>query len=110
MKLEIDIPEWAEGEVIRVLGGINLIAIKEPGKPLENKTKRCVRCGECCRQLPDNWLYKTKDGVCEHLGDNGNGATQCNLGINRPTLCSVDQTADAVFCVTEFKRVYVHSK
>ena len=107
MELVIPIPEWAEGETIRVLGGINLIAIKEPGKPLEVKTKRCDRCGRCCQDLPDTWVFETVDGVCVHLTDNGtgDGKTRCKLGVKRPTLCSVDKTADASFCRTEFKKV-----
>ena len=87
MKIEIDLPDWCEERNIRVMAGIEQVAYKLAGDAkIHVKTERCSRCGSCCKDLK-HWIFKTIDGVCEHLKEDGD-KTVCGLGVMRPYGCS----------------------
>lgn len=51
---------------------------------------KCVKCGECCRNLDKSDLYRTLnrgDGVCKFLEGN-----QCTIYEIRPLLCRIDES------------------
>lgn len=77
MKIELDIPEWAQERHIYVFAGIELLGVKTPGGPLKVKTGRCSMCGRCCKS-------------CEHLLTIGQKRL-CRLGSNRPFACGASE-------------------
>lgn len=56
---------------------------------------KCDKCGECCRNLAGNRLYRDLDrgdGICKFL--NGN---LCIIYSRRPLKCNIDKTYDMFF-------------
>lgn len=65
MRIELEIPKWAEGRNIRIFAGVEALAnYCASKKTLYIKTKRCNLCGKCC--IVDetflNWNLPTKYG------------------------------------------------
>ena len=87
MKIEVEIPDMWNERHLYIMAGIDVVAYKELGKKWRVKQTPCNMCGECCRNLPERFFFKTVDGVCEHLGSNNT----CNLGIARPYVCCVSK-------------------
>jgi len=79
MKIEIEIPDWADERHIYVFAGIELLAFKHVDEAWKIKTSRCTMCGNCCRN------FKGVD--CEHLKQDGTRWV-CGLGLARPISCS----------------------
>lgn len=55
----------------------------------------CDRCGECCRRLSMSSVYVELDsgnGVCKYLD-----GTLCSIYEERPLLCRVDESYEAIF-------------
>lgn len=55
----------------------------------------CDKCGECCRNLDKSSIYAdlhSGNGVCKYLDGN-----MCSIYENRPLLCRVDESYDALF-------------
>lgn len=95
MKVELDLPDWADdGQAIRIFAGIELVAKKFMGKPWEVKTVRCNMCGECCTISSPGWKETTvgvkKNGRCVALIPKPDepGKFLCRLGSGRPFSCS----------------------
>lgn len=56
----------------------------------------CSQCGACCRNLHLSALYAELDrgdGTCRYLKDN-----LCSIYQDRPLLCRVEESYDALFC------------
>lgn len=56
---------------------------------------KCDMCGECCRHIGGIDVYKDLDdgtGVCKFLEGN-----RCSIYENRPLLCRVDESYEAIF-------------
>ena len=86
MKINIEIPEWADERRIAILAGIELVALKNPGDKWLIKTSRCSQCGKCCmriKKLPDGTRTK-----CEHLEFDGS-EYKCGFRGGRPYDCTV---------------------
>lgn len=95
MKIEFEVPDWAEGRNITIFAGHELIAMKDyivkhkDGKhvgkyePLRIKSEdgRCSGCSDCCKTGFDvpflKYLVKKLDGfngsACPFLEENGCG-------------------------------------
>ena len=86
MKLEIDIPEWAEKKNLFVFAGMEMLAFRYVGQKIHLKTSRCDKCGDCCRNIKGDFPPQT-DGVCDFLKD-----TVCSLGTSRPFSCGFPNT------------------
>lgn len=83
MKIEIEIPDWAEEKHIYVMAGIEMVAYKKVGEKWHVKVRRCAKCGKCCQG-------------CEHLKHK-----ECSLGIKRPFLCCI--TNGKEYCQEQYK-------
>lgn len=96
MKLELEIPKWAEDKNIFVFANQELIAYKMHNElKLKVKVSRCLGCGACCESghpfKPEQLLTIKKaiakgfnsDGPCPFLGEEG-----CLLGNNIPFSCA----------------------
>lgn len=56
---------------------------------------RCLKCGECCRNLNLNKIFNNLDrgdGTCKYLKGN-----LCTIYENRPIICRVDESYDVLF-------------
>jgi len=71
MKLAIDIPDWAIGGNIFIIGKRELLAYTfstDKGyTPLKIKTERCNKCGECCENLGSPFSRKMFEGLLKRL-------------------------------------------
>jgi hypothetical protein len=96
MKIEVDIPDWADGKPIYVMAWKELLAYTQPivkhrqGEhitkydTLKVKTVRCDGCGECCRD-------------CVFIRSNG-----CPFGEQIPLSCVVSDCSHMKDCSEEF--------
>lgn len=56
---------------------------------------KCSCCGKCCRSLGNSYLYQEfdrGDGICKYLEGN-----LCSIYSNRPLLCRIDESYEALF-------------
>ena len=95
MKIELEIPKWAEEKNIWIFANQELIAYKMIASDLKTKTNRCLGCGECCESghpfKPEQLLAFERafaigfiDGEpCPFLGPKG-----CHLTNNIPFSCA----------------------
>lgn len=88
MRIEIDIPDSAGDQCIRVLSGVETMAFKPVDKPWMIKKTRCARCGFCCQG-------------CEYL-DFQDGIAVCGRGLSRPFNCIVE-ISGFKNCKTEYE-------
>jgi len=87
MKIEIEIPEWAQERDLYVMAGVEQLAFIPYSKgKIWIKTERCNMCGKCCENLTPMAPFPQtkKKGVCDHLY-----LKECGLGYLRPWSCSV---------------------
>ena len=97
MKINIDIPDWAEDKHIYIMAGIELIAYKYVNQEWKIKITRCNQCGLCCRGMnPDdeNFPEVNEKGTCIYLKKDGKDKEVCSLGINRPFKCCIGRGRD----------------
>ena len=62
---------------------------------MHSKTFPCYKCGECCRHLNENCLYRDLDrgdGICKFLEGN-----LCSIYSERPLICRIDSAYDVFF-------------
>ena len=82
MKLNIDLPDWAnKGQLISIFAGTEVVAYKYPDKPMMVKTGRCSHCGACCKDW-DKTGWPVENGVCKFLVEN-----QCTAQLDKPFIC-----------------------
>ena len=81
MKISLELPAWCKDRTIYILAGIEAVAFKQAGEPIQVKTQRCNGCGTCCQ------ISKTEN--CKDLVPDGNKFV-CGLGVLRPFACCVD--------------------
>ena len=89
---------------IRIFAGtypnMELFAFKRQGEDIfYAKTARCNRCGECCRQMSQRWIFGLNEsGDCIHLSNNvcakpGGPPLHCLGGFEEfpslPGICSI---------------------
>ena len=95
MKINLEIPddivEDFKDRNLRIFAGIELIAEKNRGDKWQIKISGCSMCGECCKQLPKNFIFPTINGQCIYLvNPEGYGDKWiCGLKTNRPFGCAV---------------------
>jgi len=97
MKINIELPDWAEGRRCYVFLGRECYAIREPDGNLWIKKARCNKCGKCCMKPVKNWPLGTKmmeiDGkkvkVCKYLKQAGKEYL-CQAGFAGPFSCCKD--------------------
>jgi hypothetical protein len=87
VKIEIEIPDWADGRHVYVFAGIELAAFKHAGAPWRVKSSRCSMCGKCC----EGCIHLTSDGP----------KRVCELGMNRPFACGTSAVPNRVSECTE---------
>lgn len=81
MKLVIDLPDWAAERHIRIMAGVELVAMIPYGKnQIWIKKGRCVQCGWCCENLLPE--------PCPHLKKGSGGYTECGIMRDRPWRCT----------------------
>ena len=106
MQLIIDIPDWVSpDETLTLLAGQELIAVKYPRGPLQVKTTRCDRCGECCLDIPEGHLpFGTNgEGKCNKLTKEGS-KWLCSAGWQKPFACLADPpNIDELQCCIRYK-------
>ena len=77
MRIELDIPDWADERRILIVAGRELAAFKNPQDDFWRvKDNRCTHCGKCCKD-------------CEHLLKVVDGY-DCTLGYSVPLSCIKD--------------------
>ena len=97
MKIEIEIPDWANERHIYVMAGIELAAFKlAHEKEFHVKTGRCSYCGKCCMNMKNrkNSFPMDENGTCSHLKDDGPDRKVCDLGVARPFSCNLYRNED----------------
>ena len=65
---------------------------------------KCDMCGECCRHIGGNDIYKYLDngfGVCKYLVGN-----KCSIYEQRPLICRVDESYEVFFKNVMSKEIY----
>lgn len=92
VKMEIEIPEWANTNHIFLFHGIELIGVKRVGAPWVVKEGRCSRCGSCCmeKHIMDLPMPK-KDGQCIFLSKNKDDQPHCSWEAARPWCCCIGE-------------------
>lgn len=103
MRIEVEIPDWAEGRTLHIMAGMEEIARKPLGRPWKVKTGRCVQCGKCCMDVPRTWpmgrsattrncqwlIYYANEWRCDFLG-------------SRPFACSISDASGQPHCSIEW--------
>ena len=94
MKIELEIPEWANKRRIIILAGTELVAQKDPDWDYwEVKSIRCNYCGQCCMTFSPNSnetpFGVDDEGKCKALRKEGDGWV-CGAGVKRPYACLFD--------------------
>ena len=101
MKIELDLPDWTEERHIRIFAGLEEVARKLHGKPLEIKVGRCQQCGECCKRMAG--------GPCNHLVySDGHGNHRCKpngIEYDRPFSCASGDGAGKPYCSVRWEKV-----
>lgn len=100
MRIELDLPDWAEGRHIYVMAGVEEVARKPPGRPWQIKTVRCDLCGGCCKKVGQNWRMgrDPETGWCARLRQAG-PEFYCDLGLMRPLACCVGEPQSEFCCI-----------
>lgn len=87
MKIELDIPAWAEERNIYVMAGVEMVAYRLAHEgEFKVKSVRCSGCGKCCMDLPEGHIQRNDSGNCIHLVPDGEKWV-CDLGVHRPFSC-----------------------
>jgi len=92
MKIEIEIPDWANERHIYVMAGIELAAYKLAHEnEFHVKTGRCSACGACCMGMRSGSREFPTDekGTCINLINDGPTKKVCKLGVARPFSCNL---------------------
>lgn len=105
MRIEIDLPEWADDRPLIILSGQELVAKYTQETGWKVKAERCYKCGECCCDIaPDHLPFGvTGDGKCKMLLSDGS----CGAGHQKPFAC-LDDPVESEFaflgCSIRYKR------
>ena len=90
MKIEVEIPDWAEERRILILAGTELVAMKRGHEDhWLIKETRCNRCGECCLDRPPTPYGLDDEGKCLKLEQIG-GEWACTAGMGIGLRCVLD--------------------
>jgi hypothetical protein len=110
MKINIEIPDWANENNIYIVSRNELVAYKNVD---ENKwyikSERCNKCGNCCMVHPKEGSYfpVKKDGSCIHLIKDGENNI-CSLGMEKPLACvlgePIGKEHDRFKCSIQYNR------
>ena len=88
MESKLKLPEWALGNNIYILSGIELVAYKIWNEShWMVKTIRCNMCGKCCMKLPEGQMAPIIEGRCMYLTEQDTDRWVCQLGSHRPWAC-----------------------
>ena len=83
------LPKWAKDKAnLFLLADQELVIHQAKEKEVHIKKDRCVQCGECCLNIPDNFTpFGTNgEGRCNALDEN----YSCSAGGNKPFKCLAD--------------------
>jgi hypothetical protein len=88
------LPDWAQGKSIKLIANQELVFRQDPDEPLKIKIERCNYCGQCCLEVPDNYLQfgTNGEGRCNKLTDDG----KCSAGHQKPFAC-IDDPPESEF-------------
>lgn len=107
MKIELELPDWAEERSIYVMAGIELVAYRlDITLPWQVKTGRCNMCGKCCTGLKSH-SQPLVDGRCVHLAKEpgNNPRYECSRRLNRPFGCCIGVPHNTNGCTESFAEV-----
>ena len=107
MEIELELPDWATERNIRILAGVELVAVKlAHEKKFKIKTSRCNFCGKCCMDVRGDHLFgrDPETGNCRFLQKNGD-MYECSLGIGRPFSCCASIPSQIPECTEKFEEV-----
>ena len=106
MKIEFELPDWAEERGIYIFAGIEKLGYKFPDEKLYIKTSRCNMCGKCCMNLKTH-SHPIVDGKCIHLKKEvgNNPRWLCRLGLNRPFGCGLGTPSNMPECTEKYEVV-----
>lgn len=104
MRIELELPEWAEERHIRIFAGIEEVAKKLHGKSWQIKVIRCDMCGKCCMDVPENWRFGRDEetGWCKNLIYYAN---EYRCGIDRPFTCCAGDHSEEEYCCIEWQEI-----
>jgi len=107
IKIELELPDWADERTIYVMAGIELIAYRFPGKTWQVKSSRCNMCGKCCMKLGERHPFPVINGRCVYLvkrpGKNCE-EHECILRMHRPFGCCVAVLRNVSECTEKFEK------
>ena len=106
MKIELDIPDRARGRYITIFAGSEMIAFKHPSKDVwEIIEEGCIRCGMCCRDQDETWVFYDEKKGCKYLESAGGNDFKCGLGAYRPFGCSCSTSEVEDYCAIKKRKV-----
>jgi len=106
VRIEINLPEWANERTIYIFAGVELAALKSRGGKWQTKTGRCNMCGKCCMDLKKH-SFPLIDGQCVYLKKEPGKNDQwlCGLGILRPFGCCIGSPSKVPDCTESFEEI-----
>lgn len=100
MRIGIELPDWVEERNVYIFAGIEQVARKLKGQPLEVKIARCGLCGKCCGNCKD---LEERQGYKQ---PNNKWAVMCKLSEARPfNCCTSDGVGMVKECFIEWEKV-----
>ena len=106
MKIELEIPDWADSTRVLIIAGTECVAQKLPHENFWMvKTTRCNRCGECCLDGPPTPYGLDDESKCLKL-KLIDGQWTCMAGMGKSLRCVLDPNLVGYQpCCIEHKKV-----
>ena len=91
MKVEIELPDWANRSNLYILSETEPVAYKLKDGVWMVKVSKCRMDGQCCMNHSDKFPFSLVDGRCAYLKKEvgNNDRWRCGLGLFRPLQCCV---------------------
>ena len=90
MKINLEIPKWAESARLLIVAGNECVAQKLPHQDFWMvKEIRCNQCGECCLDSPPSPYGFDDEGKCLKLKFEDD-KWHCMAGSDKPIRCIID--------------------
>ena len=105
MRIELNLPDWANRSNLWILSDIEPVAYKLKDGIWMVKTTRCRMDGQCCTNHTVAFPFETIQGRCVYLKKEpgNNDQWRCGLGLFRPFQCCVG--AGNKDCAVSYKEI-----